>query len=1785
MPTAQQFADEVHAYARAVVTEALGSSVWNPARQLRALTHRTTEEYAGRFLHELLQNAHDAHPPDCRDGICSIVLAEDEADFGVLYVGNAGNGFTPERLTAICKLADSAKVVGEGIGNKGVGFRSVLQITGDPQVFSSMEMPFDGYCFRFATGTGDLESILEDPSLAERALDELPELQVPVWIDDVPQLVEELGQAGHVTVLRLPLRSAAALDQVRLRLTELLRAPAPIMLFLERLAQLDIQHRRGGRIVDRCVLTRAERTLGSAGSISANGTASPELLQVDLGDKGEFLLVRGEVPHDRLHAAIEASISEERLGEAFREWRERAIVSVAVPGDIPVDGGQTYTFLPLAADARAPLPAHVNAPFFTKFDRTALDPHHPLNAMFLDVAAEVCISAAAALSDDHRDTRAAVCALVAWDPSEAARLAGASQAALGTALPQVPLVPVLSTKQWPDGLAPAEAAMRWPIRETSVATARAAASVSGRGVVDDTVGPPRLLDRMLALYQALGFDLRPSLDHLADVVERIVADLVLPADGGSIASWQALYADLSVLFADRPAVLHGRSILLAADGTLRAANGERTGEAPRTRDLPRDQRRRKRRAEQMAFFPPAGDDGDLHQGEHRDGPSVQIPKALERRLFFLHSGLSWVEQSRSLRVQSAARQFLERGLVRPFDGAGLLAHVKRTLQDSSDQQIWEQSLRFVFELHRKRPQTPTALADVGLCVRAASGWIKADTAVFGAGWHRTLGDDLAIVVAEGAPVDRDLADLARRTVVRPDHLLRRNDDIEEWTAFLRHLGVRDGLTPVAGQGADNMLEGWALTTDRLVAAAKVPDSVAAQWRPRIGRSPSAARHPYTPYSAPSVVYLPGQGTVQTLTESARMAYARLLLNGLETWPDKTLFTTWLRQRRGGDDPQKVITPVAAFVQHEPWIPARGSDRARQFQPLDEVWLPPDSEEEPSYVSVVDRQLRHLLDRPATRRRLRQFGIATWCGPEDPHWMLSELGEVVHAGLLRPEDIPAVRRAHEVAWRLLADRVTGDDDPFAETHVHLVVERAEALGTVAFGPPDDTVVYVTADRRDVTAGFIRVMGRPLVVVPNASEKVAELLRRHGTNVRHVDDAPLRILVDGRPLEPDMVTSDSSTGLVEDLPWLPLALAVVLDHRSPGGSPPVSMLTELNAAARAVRIERCESWAVTLDGEAVNLPSRPLVLPVHGQVVVLAPAGGLDWRSIATIAEPLCDLLGYSHLGPRLEVLAVRLERAHVPIDAPDDSDLAAALDLSPAQYEETRHRVNGDMDRIRWHCRPLLVHCLGEAVAGECLDEPANRPEDLAEILDRYRDRVPLSTEEIMEAARQARSLDEFRIACRLDFAAFNVTLSNLGSGYEPISRAEAHQEALQTFLLTNKTQLIDKLRWARLSEFDSRRPQPDWRELCDLSAIAPPEEWTYDVDVASTDMLDAIVTTELEKRLGCPLPASGESLPVLERLHELQRAVIKATTQSLIVLIRASGRPLPRALAATEPVDAVQRTLDEAGALDFRPLTADDIVSWLYHLSQWPAGMPLSADYRVHGLSESDLSKGRSAEARAREEKARLRRVLAVAGREVDVENELDQFIDIIRTSVDSDERLRRQRDTFAELDVLPAYGMRARNGAGNAGGFVGGRRSPSDVQRNALGAAGEYVAWHWLKLQYSAADESTWVSANRRHFLVGPLGDDSLGYDMVVHTGSRPLMFEVKAFQSQGGEIELGESEVAAARRYSDRWRLLLVTHVLEPDARHVFMLPNPFSKRGQGLFRELGGRLRYAYKLKGRL
>ncbi|MFE2292989.1 sacsin N-terminal ATP-binding-like domain-containing protein [Streptomyces sp. NPDC059452] len=1788
------WARELWDYAQTVLKEWQSTQVWQPAQQLRAASHGNARDYAGRFLLELLQNGHDAHSRDRNDGSVHILLDEDEGTNGTLYVANGGTPFTWARIEAVCKLARSEKTVGEGIGNKGVGFRSILEVTDAPEVYSAGtagEGPavLGGYCFRFAV-RDDLRVLLGDEDLVRRAVAELPPFQVPFPLSDVPSTCKELAADGHVTVIRIPLRNEASRRAAVRRLDELGAAKAPVMLFLDRLDRLVIE-RRGGESPRRTELTRREAPVGppevrpqgeGAKAGAARTVPAVSLARVELGPLGAYLVARGRVPVERLRSTIEAATELGQLDDSWDDWKEPAVVEVALSldGTEPLRGGRLYTFLPLGEDAAAPLRGHLNAPFFTKVDRTALDREHPLNSMLFAAAAETSLVAAGALRERARpsDRRLAV-DLVTWEHETRSHnlLLEAARRVHGAEFPDVPVVPLLNREDPHGSWGTPRDAVLWPELELSVLTAGAAEAV-GIAVADPAVGA-KPLKRLARLCEALKCPLEPSAQQRADHTELMVATLPLPAPGAPVDDWNGVYADLALLFKDEGSVLQGRKLLLADDGTLRRANGSPASGG-------RDGSRRPA-ARREAFFQPA-------RGETGGDEGLAVPDALKKRMFYLHAGLNWVEEEGHVRRQEA-RLFLERfRLVRRFDATGLLDHVRRALTESNAVRLREQALRFVFRLYRSRQSAHSLqLRALGLYVPSAEGpTIKAADAAFGAGWTGTHGDELASVVAEGRDFSADLRLMSQRLVARPEDFLRRGETREEWQEFLSDLGVTDGLLPVASPGAVAEADGGALTTSNLISMAKLSDELADQWRPFIDRTWSGAAHPYTPYVGTPAFRLPGQDIAGRLSEPGRIAYARLVLHGLARWSGTHLTSVWNRDRTGNQDLQHVPTPLSAFVRGQPWIPVRGRGGAVRFVRPAETWHTPTTlEQEPAFAPTVLRQLRPLLEDDQVLRRLRDSGLPTWGDPRDSARLIAALGELVTSDAVDDGDRPALQRANERAWQNLAARADSIEPLIGKA---LLAEQGQRLIAIDFAALIEGSVrlYVTGGRDNLKARLARELKLPLLVVPGAAADTARILRRRCPDaIRYADDADLSVEVGG-PAGTTVVGASGSTEglgtpLVDELPWLPLAVGVLADHPSGGGRPTDAEFTDLVAAVRRIRIHRYVTLRITLDGAAVQLPERQegmLPLPDPSHPLILTPDPALSWNFVAHLGYAVSQVLDRPEYTGPLKLAARELERVHAPLGELTERQLAAVLDVSVDQVRGTAHRLDGSLAGVLERCHPFLVHALGADLTRELTDPaPADAREFLAR-LEPHEAALPLPAAQLIGAARNARDIDGLRALADVDFADLNHTLAGLAPRYRPISHAEAHNEAVRRYVDLGRSALVDRLRWARRAEFEARRPIADWPATRSLKWITAPEEWAFTVDTADDGLLRALVEQALTARLGAPAPAKGERLAATDRLRSHNHAVIAKTAPDLVALVKAMKRPLPAALAKAAAAEEITALLDEAGALDFRELSSDDVVGWLAALGQWPTGLAASSEPAAHGLTPADLDRVRNAVEQARTERAQRKRIISMGDRDFDIESgDFTELATELRRALESGAPLSgsARRRWAALKPILP------RRAAGPSGGRPGprvdGERGLSSAQRSAIGFVGEWYAYQWLREQDRATDETSWVSGNRAHVFPGPAGDDSLGYDFEVGSGRSPRLYEVKATQGPGGQIELGETEVRAAQKYggSDRWRILVVTSVLDAEHRQLRMLPNPFSERGRGLYREEGGALRFAYRL----
>ncbi|WP_123446709.1 MULTISPECIES: DEAD/DEAH box helicase [unclassified Rathayibacter] len=312
--------------------------------------------YGTRQVSELLQNAADAMGTDA--GRVEFRVAD-----RALYCANEGAPFNRDGVRAV-SMAFLSEKRGEQIGRFGLGFKSLLGITNNPQIHSR------DASFQF---NGDDVAVLFEGMESQSG--RLPVMRVPTPVDtdaaqaDDPHLAELLGWAS--TVIKVPLVSGGTRirDELRGLNTELL-------LFMRSIRELVVS------------LQNADGSLNTM-----------KHTRDDAADRGEVRLMGPDGKKVRwLLAERRFEPSSETLATLPDTARRNAMtVSYAVPPGTRAALGQFWAWFPLSD--RTTASGIFNAPWQVNDDRTTMLAGSRLNGEMLDVCAELFLDVAIRSSD------------------------------------------------------------------------------------------------------------------------------------------------------------------------------------------------------------------------------------------------------------------------------------------------------------------------------------------------------------------------------------------------------------------------------------------------------------------------------------------------------------------------------------------------------------------------------------------------------------------------------------------------------------------------------------------------------------------------------------------------------------------------------------------------------------------------------------------------------------------------------------------------------------------------------------------------------------------------------------------------------------------------------------------------------------------------------------------------------------------------------------------------------------------------------------------------------------------------------------------------------------------------------------------------------------------------------------------------------------------------------------------------------------------------------------------
>jgi len=322
-------------------------------------------DYQGRLIYELLQNADDAmaDAPSHRDRI-RFRLTDHE-----LWVANTGRPLTEADVRGLTSTGAGTKTTsGErrraSIGHKGMGFKSVLELTAQPEVYSTT----CAFLMDARRAQPRVATVME--SIGEIAPEQVPIMRFPWQLDASPPEWERARADGFNTLFRFPFPEGQDPEKRTGLANALLSLPVTTILFLKYLEQVDVEVEVDGHIERYSWWLERERR-------NSDGKWAP---CVGLLDSGVYRVwVKSDGPNDiwlfLLAHDADVAIGSHRGGLNAYAWSGVEVTEVTVAallaggaGDVlPDEWRRFHVFLPTAEPC--PYSFLVNGAFATDLSR------------------------------------------------------------------------------------------------------------------------------------------------------------------------------------------------------------------------------------------------------------------------------------------------------------------------------------------------------------------------------------------------------------------------------------------------------------------------------------------------------------------------------------------------------------------------------------------------------------------------------------------------------------------------------------------------------------------------------------------------------------------------------------------------------------------------------------------------------------------------------------------------------------------------------------------------------------------------------------------------------------------------------------------------------------------------------------------------------------------------------------------------------------------------------------------------------------------------------------------------------------------------------------------------------------------------------------------------------------------------------------------------------------------------------------------------------------------------
>ena len=1219
---------------------------------------------------------------DSQDGQIAVVFDPTEGDFGCLYVANRGNGFSEENFLALTNIALSSKPVNESIGNKGLGFRSVLQICQWPEIYSvgpqGAQGDFDGFCFRFADrdDVADFVTGSEAQAQADEILQHMPCWYLPVYASERPGIVSRFAEERYASVVRMPLSSSKAHELVLEQFDALLNRHHPLHLFLDRIECISLEREPGkAEILER--LSQDRWWLDSGILVE----------HITVGGSN-YLLATLALDEEIFREHLEQSISRKEVPEGWRNWQGTAQVSVAVRLGKSIETGLMYCFLPLGEEGKAPFAGYINANFYTKMDRRSVNDGVGLNKHFIDSAVKLSRQVAEFLIEqDWLDSPGTVIDLLCWDKPYAEVMQREFGGVNGELLDR-PLIP---TRRASGGVrwSKAREALIWSIPDESWLAAERVTRVSGAPILHEAVSESQRAS-LERFFLGTGVTFVPSAEKIANWVELVAKDQL--SRGVPPQKWADFYDEVALYFRKYPLPLFGKRFLLSVNGELIAAESAGTI--------------RGRRKAADVYFPPVR--GDSEEEGDFQLPLEQFPVSLQQGFSLLSREIDWLSTSGGYRP--ARSFFLEAKLVREYNTRDVIRTLAGLTQGDTAQRTKEQALAWAFRLWSSgQSLSEKETRAAGFYVPTRGGWRRAETAMFGNGWAACSNGKRLDGFLKSAGVYSGELEAQRECLLLPVvDLPRKSAAEDDWVRFLSAAGVRDYLRPIGGQRIVKDGAPQTLAYDLARAVPELSAKAIGSWRESLSAKARSARYSQVNYRSDLVPWrMPGLCDTDGLPEDLRKEYAGQIIRSLRGLAEGHLRFRIYRPGNPscGPVPEFWPTPLMSLINETPWMPVvRGGAQLKFVRPREAWVFDAEDEQTPRFIELVAQSVAKLID-DGTGAQLRSlFGLRTLNDERDVVQALSVYADTAVNGLTDLKDVKRFRELFDSAWSKAAPLSQGIDLTVIPVLVGNKVEAFTADEDVT--PP--VIGYFVDEDDPAKRKLIEELQLPVFDFgKSCAEDTWRLLEAlaSGRFVR-LSEELFEVMVDGARFDASI-----KAPLLSEMfgTWIIDFIVFVAEHK--GGSffkATQSTLGKIRRAAMSLRFLTGKHLQISMAGTVTDLQSSQqgavVLWPADGAVLIAQSAENKpDLQLLSKVAGQLALALRQAMLGSALEAALLRLSQKAIDLDAgpPDDEEIADVLGIPVTFIEQTRQYVRADLSG---HVRiaGLLAAVLGVSDALEML---------------------------------------------------------------------------------------------------------------------------------------------------------------------------------------------------------------------------------------------------------------------------------------------------------------------------------------------------------------------------------------------------------------------------------------------------------------------------------------------------